>query len=108
MSILLGFADDVLDLKWRHKLIVPTVATFPIIVAYNGLTEVVIPSLLRPLLGNRVDLGILYLVYMSMLAVFCTNAINIYAGINGIEVGQSFIIGCFIFIHNVIVSTNVN
>lgn len=104
MAILLGFADDVLDLKWRHKLIVPTIATFPIIVAYNGLTVVVIPKILRPLLGNHLDLGILYLVYMSMLAVFCTNAINIYAGINGIEVGQSFIIGCFIFIHNVIVS----
>lgn len=87
MAILLGFADDVLDLKWRHKLIVPTIATFPIIVAYNGLTTVVLPKFLRPFLGNYMDLGILYLVYMSMLAVFCTNAINIYAGINGIEVG---------------------
>lgn len=27
-----------------------------------------------------------------MLAVFCTNAINILAGINGLEVGQSVII----------------
>lgn len=103
MAILLGFADDVLDLKWRHKLLVPTIATFPIIIAYNGLTTVVVPKMLRPILGGHIDLGILYLLYMSMLAVFCTNAINIYAGINGIEVGQSFIIGCFIFIHNVIV-----
>ncbi|CDW76986.1 udp-n-acetylglucosamine--dolichyl-phosphate n-acetylglucosaminephosphotransferase-like [Stylonychia lemnae] len=102
MSILLGFADDVLDLKWRHKLIVPTIATFPIIVAYNGLTNIVVPKLFRFMLGNNIDLGMIYLFYMSMLAVFCTNAINIYAGINGIEVGQSFIIGCFIFIHNVI------
>lgn len=38
-----------------------------------------------------------------MLAVFCTNAINIYAGINGLEVGQSIVIGCFIAIHNAIV-----
>lgn len=29
-----------------------------------------------------------YMVYMGMLAVFCTNAINIYAGINGLEAGQ--------------------
>lgn len=35
-----------------------------------------------------------YLVYMGILAVFCTNAINIYAGINGLEAGQSYIIGC--------------
>lgn len=82
----------------------PTIATFPLIVAYNGVTAVAVPKMLRALLGNFIDLGILYKVYMSMLAVFCTNSINIYAGINGIEVGQSFIIGCFIFLHNIIVS----
>ena len=30
---------------------------------------------------------------MGLLAVFATNAINILAGINGIEVGQSVVIG---------------
>jgi hypothetical protein len=30
--------------------------------------------------GAIVDLGVFYFIYMSMLAVFCTNAINIYAG----------------------------
>ena len=29
---------------------------------------------------------------MGMLAVFCTNAINILAGVNGLEAGQSFVI----------------
>ena len=105
MAVLLGFIDDVIDLKWRHKLIVPTIATFPLLVAYNGVTSVVVPKLLRPFLGGLVNLGILYYIYMGMLAVFCTNSINIYAGINGIEVGQSFIIGCAIFLHNVIVSS---
>eukprot|EP00957_Ditylum_brightwellii_P083804 6369989-Ditylum_brightwellii.AAC.1 len=42
--------------------------------------------------GAIVNLGLLYLVYMGMLAVFCTNAINIYAGINGLEAGQSYVI----------------
>ena len=50
--------------------------------------------------GTLVDLGLLYLVYMGMLAVFCTNAINIYAGINGLEAGQSYIIGCTVLVHN--------
>ena len=104
MAVLLGFADDVTDLKWRHKLIVPTIASVPLVVAYNGLTSVVVPRPFRFMLGMSVDLGLLYQVYMSMLAVFCTNSINIYAGINGIEVGQSFIIGVFVFIHNIIVS----
>jgi UDP-N-acetylmuramyl pentapeptide phosphotransferase/UDP-N-acetylglucosamine-1-phosphate transferase len=35
--------------------------------------------------GSFLDLGLFYLLYMGMLAVFCTNAINIYAGINGLE-----------------------
>lgn len=39
---------------------------------------------------------------MGMLAVFCTNAINILAGINGLEVGQSLIIATSILIFNVI------
>lgn len=66
-------------------------------------------SLLGPIIaidrqaeGSLMDLGLLYYVYMGMLAVFCTNAINIYAGINGLEVGQSFVIGCAILVHNLI------
>lgn len=105
MTILLGFIDDVVDLKWRDKLIVPTIASFPLLVAYTGLTSVVVPIHLREIVGSsRINLGGLYYLYMGMLAVFCTNSINIYAGINGLEVGQSFVIGCFILIHNVIVS----
>jgi len=91
------------DLKWRYKFIVPTIATFPLLVAYNGLTSILVPKMLRPILGYSLELGFLYRVYMGSLAVFCTNSINIYAGINGIEVGQSFIIGCFILLHNIIV-----
>lgn len=37
-----------------------------------------------------------------MLAVFCTNAINIYAGVNGLEVGQSVVIGISVLIFNII------
>jgi UDP-N-acetylglucosamine--dolichyl-phosphate N-acetylglucosaminephosphotransferase len=102
MAVLLGFVDDVIDLKWRHKLIVPTIATFPLLVAYNGVTNVVMPKFIRPLLGPILNLGIFYHMYMGLLAVFCTNSINIYAGINGIEAGQSFVIACFIFLHNII------
>lgn len=37
-----------------------------------------------------------------MLAVFCTNAINILAGINGIEAGQSLVIAVSLAIINII------
>jgi UDP-N-acetylglucosamine--dolichyl-phosphate N-acetylglucosaminephosphotransferase len=39
---------------------------------------------------------------MSMVAVFCTNAINILAGVNGLEVGQSIVIATSILIFNFI------
>lgn len=124
--LFLGFTDDVLDWPWRYKLFLPTVASLPLLCCYSGSTSIVVPIPLRSLLmqngevtffgnligtiitidtnadGAIVNLGILYLVYMGMLAVFCTNAINIYAGINGLEAGQSYVIGCFVLMHNLI------
>ena len=130
--LFLGFTDDVLDWPWRYKLILPTIASLPILTCYTGSTIVVVPKQLRGLLwnttrssvtvfgrliqsllglqidpyrtqtGSLLDLQYIYFIYMSMLAVFCTNAINIYAGINGLEVGQSFIIASAILIYNCI------
>uniref|UniRef100_A0A5S6PZU4 UDP-N-acetylglucosamine--dolichyl-phosphate N-acetylglucosaminephosphotransferase n=1 Tax=Trichuris muris TaxID=70415 RepID=A0A5S6PZU4_TRIMR len=103
--VFLGFADDVLNLRWRHKLLLPSIATLPLLMVYavnSNSTSVVVPIQLRSLLGPVVNLGILYYVYIGMLAVFCTNAINIYAGINGLEVGQSLVIALSIAVFNFI------
>uniref|UniRef100_A0A672V2E0 UDP-N-acetylglucosamine--dolichyl-phosphate N-acetylglucosaminephosphotransferase n=1 Tax=Strigops habroptila TaxID=2489341 RepID=A0A672V2E0_STRHB len=103
--IFLGFADDVLNLRWRHKLLLPTMASLPLLMVYFtnfGNTTIVVPKPFRVLLGMHLDLGILYYVYMGMLAVFCTNAINILAGINGIEAGQSLVIAASIIVFNII------
>ena len=109
LVVLLGFIDDVIDLRWKHKLIVPTIASVPIVATYKGLTCVVVPKILRGLIGsNLVDLDFMYYVYMLLLAIFCTNSINIYAGLNGLEVGQSLIIGCFILMQNIIVSVAIS
>eukprot|EP00977_Amphora_coffeiformis_P008628 scaffold1953_cov176-Amphora_coffeaeformis.AAC.46 len=94
------------------------VGSLPLLCCYEGSTSIVVPIQLRPLLwkngtatvlgnllncimvidaqadGKVIETGYWYLLYMGMLAVFCTNAINIYAGINGLEAGQSFVIGC--------------
>ena len=40
--------------------------------------------------------------YMWLFSIFTTNAINIYAGINGLEAGQSFVIAIAVLIHNVV------
>nr|KAF6437456.1 dolichyl-phosphate N-acetylglucosaminephosphotransferase 1 [Molossus molossus] len=103
--IFLGFADDVLNLRWRHKLLLPTAASLPLLMVYFtnfGNTTIVVPKPFRPLLGLHLDLGILYYVYMGLLAVFCTNAINILAGINGLEAGQSLVISASIIIFNLV------
>ncbi|XP_053613191.1 UDP-N-acetylglucosamine--dolichyl-phosphate N-acetylglucosaminephosphotransferase [Plodia interpunctella] len=103
--LLLGFADDVLDLRWRYKLLLPTIASLPLLVVYYvnfNSTTFIVPWPLRPWLGLSINIGFLYYVYMGMLAVFCTNAINILAGINGLEVGQSVVISLSIVIFNAI------
>jgi UDP-N-acetylglucosamine--dolichyl-phosphate N-acetylglucosaminephosphotransferase len=94
-TTLLGIADDFFDLRWRHKFFIPAFAAIPLLVVYYvdyGITYVIVPTPLRPYLGDLLDLGFLYYVYMAALTIFCTNSINILAGINGVEVGQSVII----------------
>uniref|UniRef100_A0A2S2QMH6 UDP-N-acetylglucosamine--dolichyl-phosphate N-acetylglucosaminephosphotransferase n=1 Tax=Sipha flava TaxID=143950 RepID=A0A2S2QMH6_9HEMI len=101
--LLLGFSDDVLNLRWRHKLLLPTVASLPLLVVYYinfNSTTIIVPKPFRDFLGVSINLGLLYYVYMGMLAVFCTNAINILAGINGLETGQSLVIAISILIFN--------
>lgn len=58
--ILLGFADDVLDLRWRHKLLLPTIATLPLLMVYYvnfNSTTVIMPKFVRPLIGYSLDIG---------------------------------------------------
>lgn len=35
--LFLGFADDVLDIPWRTKILMPVFASLPLVVAYSGL-----------------------------------------------------------------------
>jgi UDP-N-acetylglucosamine--dolichyl-phosphate N-acetylglucosaminephosphotransferase len=101
--ILLGFADCVLNLRWRYKLIMPFLAALPLVVCYNGTTKVLLPTFLRPYAGPLVEVGILYYLYMLLYAVFTSNAINIYAGVNGIEVGQSIVTAAGVALYNALV-----
>ncbi|KAB5519405.1 hypothetical protein DKX38_023724 [Salix brachista] len=99
---LLGFIDDVLDVPWRVKLVLPSIAALPLLMAYAGHTTIIIPKPLIPYVGLKVlDLGFIYKIYMWFLAIFCTNCINIHAGLNGLEVGQTVVIASAILIHNV-------
>lgn len=100
--VFLGFADDVLDIRWRVKLILPFFAALPLLVAYSGGTGVAVPKPLQSALGlpSFLELGPLYHAYMVALTIFCTNSINILAGVNGLEAGQTFVVACALLLHN--------
>jgi len=100
----LGFADDVLDIPWRVKLVLPVLASLPLVVAYGGGTGIAVPKPLRSLLSlpSYLELGALYKAYMVALVVFCSNAINILAGVNGLEVGQTVVIAAAVACHNLL------
>eukprot|EP01013_Petalomonas_cantuscygni_P011065 TRINITY_DN24362_c0_g1_i1.p1 TRINITY_DN24362_c0_g1~~TRINITY_DN24362_c0_g1_i1.p1 ORF type:complete len:403 (-),score=52.42 TRINITY_DN24362_c0_g1_i1:125-1333(-) len=100
--LLLGFVDDVLDVRWRYKIVLSLVGTIPLLVAYSGATNVLLPLPVRPWLGRTVELGALYYIYMGLICVFTTNGINILAGVNGIEVGQTLVIAYAVVVHNTI------
>ncbi|VFQ78527.1 unnamed protein product [Cuscuta campestris] len=100
--LLLGFIDDVLDVPWRVKLLLPSIAALPLLMAYAGHTTIIIPKPLVSYVGLEIlDLGWIYKLYMWLLAIFCTNSINIHAGINGLEVGQTVVIAAAILMHNI-------
>ncbi len=106
---ILGFGDDLFDIRWRHKFFIPAFASIPLLVIYFvdfGVTSVVLPTFLQPYAGRELlDLGALYYVYMAALCIFSPNSINILAGINGIEVSQSIVIAALLAFNDVLYLT---
>lgn len=45
-AILLGFADDMLDLRWRHKLLFPTLSSLPLLLVYYATGNYFFPDCL--------------------------------------------------------------
>ncbi|GIZ43192.1 hypothetical protein CKM354_000643000 [Cercospora kikuchii] len=103
--VILGILDDTFDMRWRHKFFIPAFAALPMLGLYFvdfGVTHVVVPLPLRSYLGELIDLGALYYAYMAAISIFCPNSINILAGVNGIEVGQSLVIALLIALNDVL------
>ncbi|MEM2636941.1 MAG: hypothetical protein QXL15_01180, partial [Candidatus Korarchaeota archaeon] len=93
IAILLGFMDDVLGLRWRYKLFIPLVASVPLVASFSGATSVSLPVI------GTIELGVIYLlVVIPAINIYTGNAINMLAGINLLEVGQSIIIASTLMI----------
>ncbi|KUI54908.1 UDP-N-acetylglucosamine--dolichyl-phosphate N-acetylglucosaminephosphotransferase [Cytospora mali] len=101
---ILGIGDDLFDIRWRHKVLIPALASIPLLVVYFvdfGVTSVVVPIPLQKYLGRELfELGWIYYAYMAAFAIFCPNSINILAGINGIEVMQSIVIALLLVLND--------
>lgn len=73
MATLLGFLDDVFDIRWRHKLPIPIIASIPLLMVYyaeRGNTHVVVPLPFRSIFGTLVNLGTSYIFHpFSLLMV---------------------------------------
>lgn len=97
-ALLLGFIDDLFDIRWRHKLPIPLIASIPTLLVYyaqGGITTVVLPRGL-----GVVDLGPIYYLYLLLLPTFTTNSINILAGCNGVEAVQALVIAASILLND--------
>ncbi|KAG5352915.1 hypothetical protein C0989_012152 [Termitomyces sp. Mn162] len=89
LATMLGFLDDVFDIRWRHKLPIPIIASIPLLMVYyaeRGNTYVIVPLPLRIFFGTLVNLG----------------AFNILAGINGSEVSQALIIALSVILNDLL------
>ena len=49
----LGFTYDVVELRWRYKLILPLIASFPLLFAYEGSTNLILPNFLSKIFNIK-------------------------------------------------------
>ena len=87
---LIGIIDDLTEIKQSHKVLLSILVSLPIV---NSVMTTKIN-----LLFLTVEFGTIYL-FLAILAILgASNAINMLAGFNGLEVGLSFIIITFLSI----------
>jgi UDP-N-acetylglucosamine--dolichyl-phosphate N-acetylglucosaminephosphotransferase len=82
LASMIGLLDDQLDFRNRAKVILPMVATIPMIALSVGT-----PTMNIPFIGV-VNFGVAYaLIIVPLMMTFIIDASNMYGGMNGLEVG---------------------
>lgn len=82
MAGMIGLLDDNLDFSNRIKIIMPMLASIPMMALNVGTTTMSIP-----LIGT-IDLGIIYpLIVIPLMMTFIIDSTNMYGGMNGLEAG---------------------
>ncbi len=80
MAGMIGLLDDNFDFRNRTKVLLPLVASIPMIVMQVGTTTMQVPII------GTLDLGILYpLIVVPLMMTFIIDSTNMYGGMNGLE-----------------------
>jgi UDP-N-acetylglucosamine--dolichyl-phosphate N-acetylglucosaminephosphotransferase len=86
MITMIGLMDDILKLAQRTKVIVPVLASLPLVMVVSGDRSMLIPFI------GYVPLGFLYpLLLVPIGVVAACNLTNLLAGFNGLEAGMGLI-----------------
>jgi UDP-N-acetylglucosamine--dolichyl-phosphate N-acetylglucosaminephosphotransferase len=83
----LGLVDDLMDLRWRVKAVIPIMASLPLIALRWG------DTLMATYFFGKIDFGIFYyILVIPLIVTVTTNAINMLGGLNGLETLGSLIV----------------
>jgi UDP-N-acetylglucosamine--dolichyl-phosphate N-acetylglucosaminephosphotransferase len=86
MAGLIGLLDDTFDFRNRTKVVLPLVASIPMIAMSVGT-----PTMMIPFIGE-INFGPFYaLLIVPLMMTFIVDSTNMYGGMNGLEVGLSSI-----------------
>ena len=86
MAGIIGLLDDVLDFGNRTKVLLPLVASIPMMAMNVGTTTMVIPFI------GTLNLGVVYpLIVVPLMMTFIIDSTNMYGGMNGLEAGLTSI-----------------
>jgi UDP-N-acetylglucosamine--dolichyl-phosphate N-acetylglucosaminephosphotransferase len=98
MAGMIGILDDTYNFRNRTKILLPLVASTPMIAMRVGTTTMNIPFI------GVIDLGILYpLVVVPLMMTFIVDATNMYGGMNGLETGLAAINASAIILYIILI-----
>jgi len=102
MAGVIGLLDDTFDFKNRTKIVLPLVASIPMVAVSVGIPEMDIPFI------GVVHFGPFYaLLIVPLMMTFIVDSSNMYGGMNGLEAGLSSINSSAIILY-VLISPYVN
>jgi UDP-N-acetylglucosamine--dolichyl-phosphate N-acetylglucosaminephosphotransferase len=89
----IGLIDDVFEIRWRTKALTPMLGGVPLAVLSLGRPTISAPfGVLDFALFGMFGLLFFYAIVVPFIVTACANAVNMLAGLNGLEAGSTLII----------------